>query len=29
MYMGKETAEQAMKNIEPEVNKLIDGKYGK
>ncbi len=27
MYLGQETAEQAMKKIEPEVNKLIQGKY--
>ncbi len=29
IFMGKESAEQAMKNIEPEVNKLIEGKYTK
>jgi multiple sugar transport system substrate-binding protein len=29
MYLGQETAEQAMKNIEPEVNKLIEGRYVK
>jgi multiple sugar transport system substrate-binding protein len=29
IYMGQETAEQAMKKIEPEVSKLIEGKYTK
>ncbi len=29
IYLGQETAEQAMKKIEPEVNKLIEGKYTK
>jgi multiple sugar transport system substrate-binding protein len=27
MYQGQETAEQAMKNIEPEVTRLLEGKY--
>lgn len=29
VYLGQETAEEAMKKIEPEVNKLIEGKYNK
>ena len=29
IYLGQETAEQAMKGIEPEVNKLMAGKYSK
>ncbi len=29
IYTGVESAEQAMKRIEPEVNKLIQGKYNK
>jgi len=28
-FLGQETAEQAMKKIEPDVNKLIEGKYTK
>lgn len=27
IYMGKETAEEAMKAIEPDVNKISDGKF--
>ncbi len=27
IYMGQQTAEQAMKQIEPEVDKISDGKY--
>jgi len=29
IYLGAETAEEAMKKIEPEVEKLIEGKYAK